>query len=239
MILVTGGTGRLGRPTVAQLEAAGHMVRVLSRSTGGDLSTGLGLNHALDGVDTVVHLATTGSAKDSAQTRRLLAAVAGRITHLVFISIVGVDRIPYSYYRSKVVSERMIEESGIPFTILRATQFHDFVAAALRPQAKWPVTISIDVPVQPIAVDEVATRLVELAVGHPQRRVPDIGGPEVLSVTEFATQWNRAHGRQRKVWTLHLPGKIGKAFRDGNHTTSLPGFGRQTFAEYAEKEAAT
>lgn len=238
MMLVTGGTGTLGRPTVVQLREAGHDVRVLSRSTGCDLGTGVGLDAALDGVHTVIHLATTRSAKDSAHTRRLLDATAGRIVNLLFISIVGVDRIPYSYHRDKVVSERMIEASGVPFTVLRATQFHDFVAAGLRPQSRWPITLSIDVPVQPIAVEEVAARLVELAGGKPEGRVADIGGPEALRLSEFAAQWNVAHGSRKRILTMHLPGKMGTAFRDGSHLTPMPGYGRQTFATYAATDAA-
>ena len=124
--LVTGGTHGLGVPTVELLRAAGHDVRVLSRSAGagryqGDLATGAGLDAALGGVDTVVHLATSRR-RDIGHTRHVLdAAKRAGIAHLVFISIVGVDRIPYGYYRDKVASEQAIAGAGIPFTILRAT----------------------------------------------------------------------------------------------------------------------
>lgn len=241
-ILVTGGTGGLGRPTVELLRSAGHEPRVLSRKPGrghvlGDLTTGEGLDAALDGVDTVLHLATTRTAKDSAQTRRLLDA-ADHVGHMVFMSIVGVDRVPYAYYDDKVVSERMIEDSGIPFTILRATQFHDFVGAFFRAQRRLPVLTVVDVPDQPIAVEEVAARLLELATAAPAGRVPDIGGPEHLTLREAADAWQLAHGTRKPAWTVHLPGRMARAMREGFHMTPLPGYGTGTFAEYAAREAA-
>jgi uncharacterized protein YbjT (DUF2867 family) len=238
-ILVTGGTGGLGRPVVEQLRAAEHQPRVLSRSTGGDLDTGAGLDAALVGVDTVLHLATSRGTKDSTQTRNLLAAAgsAGTVRHLVYISIVGVDEIPFPYYRDKVASERLIEESGIPFTILRATQFHDFIADFIRPLRRSPVLLALDVAAQPIAIDEVAARLVELASGAPQGRAPDIGGPEQLTVRECVDAWQRAHGTRKPVWTLRIPGRTIAAFKRGHHMPGLPGFGRRTFAQFAADDA--
>jgi uncharacterized protein YbjT (DUF2867 family) len=242
-ILVTGGTGGLGRPTVEALRAAKHEVIVLSRESGGgrfvgDLTTGDGIADALRNVDTIVHLATTRSAKDSAQTRVLLEAarVAG-VAHLLFISIVGVDRVPYAYYRDKVVSEALIEESGIPFTILRATQFHDFLAGFLSLQRRLPVLLTLNVPFQPIAVEEVARRLVELVAIGPSGRVADIGGPETKPMREFAAEWQTAHGTRKRVWMLRIPGKTIGAFKVGHHTTPLPGHGTGTFAQFAEADA--
>ena len=242
-ILVTGGTGGLGRPTVEALKAAKHSVTVLSREAGegrvvGDLTTGVGIADALQGIHTIVHLATTRSAKDSAQTRVLLeAARAAGVEHFVFISIVGVDRIPYSYYRDKVVSETLIEESGIPHTILRATQFHDFLAAFLRMQSRMPVLFALNVPFQPIAVEEVAHRLVELVEAGPAGRAADIGGPETRPMREFAAEWQEAHGTSRPMPLLRLPGKTIRAFKAGHHTTALPGYGTGTFANYAKADA--
>jgi len=240
-ILVTGGTGGLGRPTVSLLRAAGHDVRILSRTPGpghvvGDLETGDGLTAALDGVDTVLHLATNRR-RDAPATARLLSA-AVHVNHVVFISIVGVDRIPYGYYRDKVACEGLIAASGIPFTILRATQFHDFVGAFLRAQRRLPVVLSLGVPVQTIAVEEVAARLVDLAGTAPAGRVADIGGPQVNQLGELVAQWQRAFGTSKPVWTLRLPGATVAAFRAGHHTTGLPGYGTGTFAEYAAAEAA-
>ncbi len=241
-ILVTGGTGTLGRPTVRRLRATGADVRVLSRRAGadrvrGDLDTGEGVAAALRGADTVVHLATT-SRRDAGQTRVLLYACRdARVGHLVFISIVGVERIPYGYYRDKVASEGMIAASGVPFTIQRATQFHDFVAAFLRLQRRLPAIVVPDLPVQPIAVEEVAARLVELATARPAGRVADIGGPEQLPARTLARQWQAAHGVRERTWTVHAPGRIAATFRAGHHMTPLPGYGRETFARWAAREA--
>ncbi|TAL41223.1 MAG: SDR family oxidoreductase [Salinibacterium sp.] len=241
--LVTGGTGTLGQPTVEALRKTGTEVRVLSRKPGprrvtGNLSTGEGLADALAGVDTVLHLATTRR-KDSGQTRVLLDALAASlVSHLIFISIVGVDQIPYFYYRDKTVSERMIEASGIPFTTLRATQFHDFVADLFRMQRRLPTLFALDIEVQPIAVEEVANRLVELAGATPAGRVADIGGPEQLAMRELAEIWQEAQGTTKKIRTLRIPGKTIAAFKAGHHLTAVPGYGTETFAEYAQREAA-
>ena len=238
IILVTGGTGILGRPTVDLLRAAGHDVRVYSRSTGGDLATGAGLAEALDGVDTVLHLATSASMKDVAQTQRLVDAASG-VDHLVYISIVGVDVVPYSYYRAKLLSERVIEQSGIPFTILRATQFHSFVAMVPRAQRRLPVIFSLDVPDQPIAVEEVAARLVELVDAGPSGHVADIGGPEQITLRSAIDIWQQAAGTHKPVWTIPLGGKMMRSMRAGDHMPGLPGYGTGTFAEYAAREATT
>lgn len=239
-ILVTGGTRGLGIPTTSMLRAAGHDVRVLSRTRGadrmlGDLSTGVGLAEALAGVGTVVHLATSRR-KDIGHTRNLLdAARRAGIEHLVFISIVGVDRIPYGYYQDKVASESAIEASGIPYTILRATQFHSFAGALF--SLKLPVLLALPVSAQTIATEEVAARLVELASAGPAGRVADIGGPQILTIRELAQEWNRAHGTRKPIWTIRIPGKTVRAFKAGHHMTGLPGYGSGTFAEYAAAEA--
>src|SRR5215218_10286539 len=131
--LVTGATGTLGAPTVAGLRAAGHDVRALSRRSGpglvtGDLLTGEGIAPALADATVVVHLATSRRRKDVAIARTLLdAAAQARPEHLVLMSIVGIEHIPLGYYRDKVEVERLVTESGVPHTILRATQFHDLV----------------------------------------------------------------------------------------------------------------
>lgn len=241
-ILVTGGTGGLGRPTVAELQTRGHDVRILSRRAGaqrtvGDLDRDTGLDAAVAGASTIVHLATNRR-RDIRGTRNLLRAAArGDVAHLVFISIVGVDQIAYFYYRDKVACEAAIEASGIPFTILRATQFHSFPVEFIRLQARFASTRVIDIPLQTIAVDEVAARLAELASAPPAGRVADIGGPEILRFPEVAEIWHRAHGDAARVRTLRIGGATVRAFRAGHHLTGLPGFGRETFAEFAARDA--
>jgi uncharacterized protein YbjT (DUF2867 family) len=240
-ILVTGGTSGPGRPTVERLRAAGHDVRVLSRTAGdghvvGDLATGAGLPEALAGADTVVHLATNRR-KDLPDTERLLA-VAGTagIEHLVYLSIVGVDRIPYAYYVDKVANEEAIADSRIPFTILRATQFHSFPGEIMAMLGGHLFLRGVSI--QPISVEDVATRLVELATGAPAGRVADIGGPEILEAADILSRLQRAGRAQKRVLSLALPGKTFAAFRAGHHLTGLPGYGTQTFDAWLASGAA-
>jgi uncharacterized protein YbjT (DUF2867 family) len=213
-ILVTGGTGVLGRRAVDRLRAAGHESRVLSRSgrpgtIQGDLLTGAGLDGAVDGVETIVHCASNPYRKtrrtDVGGTELLLQAAArAGVSHVVFISIVGVDRNPYyPYFRVKLDAESVVERSPVPWTILRATQFHDLVLKALRLLDRLPAVMPIPggVLFQPIDVGEVADRLVELALSPPAGRVPDVGGPEVLTFAELARlpQGDRAREEARRT----------------------------------------
>ncbi len=180
----------------------------------------------------MLHLATSRS-KDIGQTRHLLEAMTPA-QHLVFISIVGVDRIPYGYYRDKVASEQAIEASGIPFTIIRVTQFHGFVNEVLEAQRRLPVTIVLPVSAQTIHMPEVAERLADLAAAGPSGRVADLGGPEQLTLREYARQWQAHHGVRRPIWALRLPGKTMAAFRAGHHMPGLPGGATVTYREYLE-----
>lgn len=240
-ILVTGATSGPGRPTVERLRAAGHDVRALSRTPGdgrvvGDLATGDGLGAALAGVQTVVHLATNRKA-DLPDTERLLAlARSAGVGHVVFLSIVGVDRIPYGYYRDKVASEQAIAASGIPFTILRATQFHSFPGEIL---AMFGNRLFLrGVQVQPVGVEDVADRLAELATGAPAGRVADFGGPEILDATDVLHRLQAAGRAPRRVLSIRLPGKAFRAFAAGHHLAGLPGGGTQTFDEWLATGAA-
>src|SRR3712207_3744683 len=189
-VLVTGGTGLLGRRVVRALLADGHPVRMLGRASAAmpasgadvvaaDLSTGAGLAEAVAGTTAIVHCASDPrdpGAVDVAGTQRLLHAAqhAGR-PHVVYISIVGVDRIPTEYYRSKLAAERTIERAGLPWTVLRTTQFHEFVENLLGRLGKLPV---VPAPrgwrFQPIDVEEVARRLADAVAAVPGGRLPDL-----------------------------------------------------------------
>jgi len=236
--LVTGATGTLGRPTVAQLRAAGHDVRALSRRGGpglvaGDLLTGSGIDAAVDGVSTVVHLATGLRRKDPQIARTLIdAARRAGVGHLVLISIVGIEHIPLGYYRDKVAIEQLVEESRLPHTILRATQFHRLVDQLFHVQRRLPVLLAPAFDVQPIAPEDVAARLVELASCAPAGRVPDIGGPEVRPLPELGRVWLRARGMRRRVVPVSLPGKVFAGYRAGSNLVPGEPYGRGTFEEY-------
>ncbi|MFF2572129.1 SDR family oxidoreductase [Streptomyces sp. NPDC058084] len=237
-ILVTGGTGTLGRLVTERLRAAGHEVRVLSRHAqpyAVDLREGgPGLDAALDGVDTVVHCASTPRGGDEQAARHLVgAARRAGVRHLVYISIVGVDQVPFGYYTTKLAVERIVEESGLGWTILRATQFHDLVLQVLEYAAKLPVMpLPAGVSDQPIDVGEVADRLCALAVGDPAGRVADMGGPEVRAFPDLARAYLRASGRRRGLLNVPLAGKAYRAFRAGGHLAPERADGRITFEQY-------
>ncbi|MET9253110.1 NAD(P)H-binding protein [Streptomyces sp. NPDC003717] len=252
-ILVTGGTGTLGRLVVGRLLEAGAAVRVLSRRAEpagtapagrewavGDLSSGAGIGAALRDAGTVVHAATSSNGKkDLAALRKLLAAAREAGTeHLVYISIVGCDQVPLGYFKGKAASEKLIEESGIPYTILRATQFHDFVRALFDGTSKLPLMLAPGFRYQTVSAAEVADRLAELAVAAPAGRVADMGGPEVREATEMARAYLRARGRNRKVVALRLPGSTFRAFREGGHLAEAHAVGRATFEDHLAERAA-
>ncbi|MFI9771427.1 SDR family oxidoreductase [Streptomyces sp. NPDC052415] len=237
-ILVTGGTGTLGRLVAERLEADGHDVRVLSRHAqpyAVDLREGgPALDAAVSGVDAIVHCASTPRGGDEKAAAQLIAAARGAgVGHLVYISIVGVDRVPFGYYRSKFAVEKLIEESGLGWTILRATQFHDLLAQVLGILAKPPVMlVPAGVRDQPVDVAEVADRLVELALAAPAGRVPDLAGPEVRAFDSLARAYLEATGRKRRVVSVPLAGKAYRAFRAGGHLAPERAVGTGTFEEY-------
>ncbi|MFJ7588559.1 SDR family oxidoreductase [Streptomyces sp. NPDC097617] len=243
-ILVTGGTGTLGVPVVARLRDAGHDVRVLSRHAAEhpvDLMDGRGLDAAMAGTEVIVHCAsdTRGAGRnDEAATRHLIDAArrAGTVTNIVYISIVGVDVVPLGYYRAKLRVERLLEGSGPGVTVLRTTQFHNLVAQLVDTAAKpplLPVLVPGGVRVQPIAVEEVADRLAQLAVPTPSGRVTDMGGPEIHTLADLARTYLAATGRHRRVLPVPLAGKTYAAFKRGGHLSPSHAVGRETFAQFA------
>ncbi|MFD3617288.1 SDR family oxidoreductase [Streptomyces sp. NPDC058676] len=238
MILVTGGTGTLGRLVTERLRADGHEVRVLSRHAkpyAVDLREGgAGLDAAVAGVDTIVHCASTPRGGDERAAKHLIgAARRAGVGHLVYISIVGVDRVPFGYYRTKLAVEQQVEASGIGWTVLRTTQFHDLLAQVFRVLAKSPVVpLPAGVRDQPIEVAEVADRLAGLAVDAPAGRVDDMGGPEVRSFESLARAYLKATGRRRAVVNVPLTGKAYREFRAGGHLTPERAVGEATFEDY-------
>lgn len=236
-ILVTGGTGTLGRLVTERLRADGHEVRVLSRHTrpyAVDLREGTGLDAAVTGADVIVHCATTPRGGDERAAENLIAAArkAG-VAHLVYISIVGIDRVPLGYYKTKLAVERLIEESGLGWTVLRTTQFHDLVLRIMEASAKLPVMLLPGgVSDQPIEVGEVADRLAQLAAAPPAGRAEDMGGPEVRTFPDLARAYLRASGKRRRVLPVRLAGRTYRAARAGGHLTPGRAVGKGTFEEY-------
>lgn len=242
-IAIVGGTGTLGRHVTAELRGRGHEVRALSRHAPEyrvDLTTGAGLDAALSGCEVVVDASNNSSRTAAATlvegTRRLLAAgqQAG-VAHHVCVSIVGCDRVPMGYYRVKTQQEDVVARAPVPWTIVRATQFHELVAAMLGAAARYRV---VPVPrgvLQPVAVAEVAGAVAGVAVGGPLRGRVEVAGPEVTRIRDLATTWRRSAGRRALLVPLPVPGRVGRALRDGALTSARPDVrGNQTFAAWAE-----
>ena len=255
-ILVTGGTGTLGRVVVERLGAAGLEPRVMSRrprpdgdTTPGewvvaDLKTGSGLDEAVTGADVILHCANDSRSSGDdplAVTGKLVdAARRAGSPHLVYISIVGIDKIPVGYYRAKLADERLIRDSGLPYTILRATQFHDLVRVIFAGAAKLPLMFVPAVSFQTVDVHDVADRLIELATAEPTGTTLDMGGPRVRTARDMARGYLRSTGRHRLVVPVRLPGKIFRALKRGAGTTPENATGTITFEQYlADHPAAS
>ncbi|MCQ4082973.1 NAD(P)H-binding protein [Streptomyces sp. RB6PN25] len=249
-ILVTGGTGVLGARVVQRLAEGGRPVRVLSRRLRwadarvpekaewavGDLAEGTGLDAALDGVGTVVHCASDPRRwkNDVTGARHLLAAArkAGS-PHVLYVSIVGIDKVPFGYYRAKLEVERLVERSGLPWTVLRATQFHDLVLVIGQQVGRLPVVpVPSGVVLQPVDVGDVAVRVAELAVGEPAGRAPDLGGPAEWRLAEAVRAVLRAKGRRRPVVEVPVPGAAIRAVREGALLVPGDRMGRRGFEEF-------
>ena len=238
-VLVTGGTGTLGSALVERLRSDGRQVRVLSRrerpggdTVVGDLAANTGLDAAVAGIDTIIHCATD-ERTDLEATRNLMeAARRAGVSHFIYISIVGVDRHPLFYYRTKFRVEQLVEASGVPWTIVRATQFHNLVYGLFRAQRWLPVLFTPTFPFQPISVRDVAGRLAEAAASGPMGRAADIGGPEILSCRDLAASYLSHAGRRRALVPLRLPGKTFAAYAAGYHLAPENRYGIGTFAAF-------
>jgi uncharacterized protein YbjT (DUF2867 family) len=250
--LVTGGTGTLGRLVVPRLLAAGYDVRVLSRHRSeaaddievmtGDLATGDGIETAVSGTEIIVHCA--GSMKGDAEKARHLVRAASQLgtRHLIYISVVGADRVPvvsridramFGYFESKLAAERIVAESGLPWTTVRATQFHELTLLTVQRMSKLPV---LPVPTrfrfQPVAAREVADQLVELAFDTPRGLVPDMAGPRVFEMPELVRSYLQARGMRRPILPVWLPGKAARAIRAGANLAPDRAVGSQTWEDF-------
>lgn len=257
-VLVVGGTGTVGAPLTSELARRGHDVRVLVRRTSrasrgqapgvtylpGDLASGAGLVAALSGVQVVVDVVNVQSLRRrrleavlvQGSARLLEQARRAGVGHYVGLSVVGVDAVPMPYYQAKVRQEQVVEAAPLPWTLLRATQFHQLLDAVLG--AAWATAgraglLAVPaVPLQPVDAAEVAALLADAGEGPPAGRLPDAGGPEVTTVPDLARQWLHARGRTARVVRLPLPGAAGRAVRAGLLTAADRAVGRHTFAQW-------
>ncbi|MEX2394661.1 MAG: NAD(P)H-binding protein [Actinomycetota bacterium] len=262
-VLVTGGTGNLGRELVPRLVASRHAVRVLSRrerprtasgveTVRGDLVTGDGIGEALAGIEVLVHCASgTGTVRglmyrsakvtDVDATSALLdaAKAQGVSPHVVYISIVGIDKIPLGYYRAKLDTEKVIEASGLPYTILRTTQWHTLAEEFCRRLASMPfVAAPKGVRLQLLDPGEVADRMADLVSAPPTGHVPDMGGPVALEMKDVIKTYLDARGKKRPVTSMRFPGKTMRALREGHNLAPAHADGKITWEDWLALHAA-
>ncbi len=242
-ILLTGGTGTLGRLVTPRLLDAGFDVRVLSRSSHesadgveyvtGDLLEGEGIEPAVDGAEIIVHLAGGAKGDDEATGNLVRAATRAGVEHLVYISVIGADRVPLSWLRSKLGAEKAVADSGLPWTTLRAAQFHDLLLKVAQQMTKLPVMpVPAGFRFQPVDAGEVAARLVELALATPAGLAPDMAGPRVYGLADLLRGYLRARRKHRLMVPVPLPGKAARAFRAGANLAPERAVGHRTWEDF-------
>jgi uncharacterized protein YbjT (DUF2867 family) len=247
-VLVTGGTGALGREVVIDLRGAGHRVRILSRKSGtgsdwvqGNLATDSGLDRAVADMDAIVHAASAAAqpwrlrATDVKGTRRLLeAAKRAHVKHLVYISIVGMEGVAYPYYTQKLAAEKVVREGIVPWSILRATQFHTLMETFLGAFCKIPrlAAVPFGWQFQPVDTRDVATRLTDVVTGEPAGMLPDFGGPEVRTLKSLADSWLKARRLNKRLVNFNVPLEFSTQFAQGKLLTPNHKDGKITFEQY-------
>lgn len=256
-VLVTGATGHLGRLVVPRAIAAGHIVHAASRRvqqaapTDGvrwvtmDLANGTGLDVAVQGIDAIVHAASdqkNSNAADVQGTERLArAAREAGVRHLLFVSIVGIDKVPFPYYRRKLEAEGVLVESGAPYSILRAAQFHAFIDLLLGQAARVPFVFPLPsgLKVQSVATEDVADRIVRALGDGPNGTLRDYAGPEPMTLDNAAADWKEARGIRKPTVRFPMLGGTGAGFRRGDNTAPDGERGTVTWREWLENPGAT
>jgi uncharacterized protein YbjT (DUF2867 family) len=247
-VLVTGGTGTVGRHVVMRLRHQGHRARIFTRNprghvdaVPGDLKTGAGVDRAVAGMDAIIHAASEArrslrSRGDIAGTKNLLkAAQRANIKHIVYVSIVGIDEVPsYPYYATKRAVEAIIKQGNVPWSILRATQFHDLMETLLGGFSRVPGVTAIPFAwqYQPVDAGEVAARLADTVLGEPHGMLADFGGPEVRTFKSIAESWLSARKERRRLIDLGMPFKFSSQFAEGKLLTADHKEGKITFDQY-------
>lgn len=240
-IAVIGGTGLIGSQVVELLKAAGHEAVPHSPSTTGvDLLTGKGLAEALEGADVVVNLTNSPTFDEASpaffQTTMdnlLAAAAAARVGHAVILSIVGAELVPdLVYYRAKVLQEDLLKAGPVPYSIVRATQFFEFMDAAMswtsdEKTVRLPATL-----VQPMAAADVARAVAEVSAGAPLKGTRDVAGPEVMRLDELGKVALAAHGDSRTVVTDDTAGLFAAAKGDALIAKDGAVLAKTTFREW-------
>lgn len=244
-VAVAGGTGVVGAHTVEALTHAGHEPVVLARSRGVDLTTGAGLDGALAGVDAVIDVSNRPTLNrrkaleffTTATARLLEAGARVSVRHHVVLSIVGVDRVDTGYYAGKVRQEELVRNGPVPFTVLRATQFHEFAEQMLA-RGRGPVGLVPRMRVQPVAAAEVGEQLARVATGPATGSTVEMAGPEVHELVRLARRVAARDGRPRLVLPVPVPGAAGRAMATGALLPTGPAtLGTVTFDDWLAERA--
>lgn len=222
-VAVAGGTGVVGRHVVKALEQRGHEAVTLSRRTGTDLTTGDGLDGALEGVAAIVDTTNPTSMNPGraidffTRVSANLQAAGGRtgVERLVLLSIVGIDRVPLGYYRAKLRHEEAGRAGPLPSTVVRATQFHEFPLQVMSRAHVGSLRLVPDITVQPVAAASVGQFLAEVALAPPSEDLFQVAGPRTEKLLAMARQVLARTGRRGTVVGLPLPGSAGRAMRRG------------------------
>lgn len=245
VIGVLGGTGRVGAELVDELGRRGHRAVVLSRTaprTGEhrrvDVTSGEGLAAAMGGLDALADVLEGGREVLVGGVRRALAAAGeAGVARVVSLSIVGCDRVPLGYYGVKVEQEAVVREGGVPWSIVRATQFHSLVGGTFASAARRGVLPLLRVPLQPLDHRELAPVLADRLEAGPEAGVSELAGPRVERVDELARTWARATGVRRLPLPVPAVGPVLKAVRAGGLTSPGAPRSRVTFAEWLRERA--
>jgi uncharacterized protein YbjT (DUF2867 family) len=247
-IVVIGGSGLIGKKLVNILREHGDEAVPASPASGVNTLTGAGLDEALKGAQVVVDVSNSPSFEDAAvlkffetSTRNLLSAeTKAGVKHHVALSIVGADRNPDSgYLRAKVAQEKLIKESGIPYSILRATQFFEFIGAIADGGTEGNTVRLTSAKLQPIAADDVAAALAPVAMGEPVNGTIEVAGPEPISLAELARRWLTAKHDKRQVVVDNKARYFGTELNDKSLTPGdNPRIGKTRFDEWLTRSAA-
>ena len=231
-VAVVGATGTAGTPIAAELERLGHDVRRLSRGSEThpvDLLTGEGLDAALEGCEAVIDASNVaGSAKKSRAllveggARLLEAEARAGVGHHVCLSIIGIDRVPIAYYGVKQEQELLVRGATVPWSIVRATQFHQLVDWGFSTLAKARILPRVSAPLQPIDPIDLASVVAGVVAGDPLRDTMTVAGPRIEPIADLAHTWKAASGTRAVLLPLPLVGKAGLGLRAGGLTDPSP-----------------
>jgi len=249
-ILVTGATGLLGSALLNQLSNPLYKVKITSRSkpvsTGpfewvySDLSTGEGIEEAVQGIDVIIHAATSpvknSKIVEVSGFEEFLSKIQ-HINHFIYPSIVGIDEIPLKYYKLKHEAEDLLKNSSIPYTIVRATQFHNFVDNLFLSKPLFNrYVVPGNIKFQSIDVSEFANHLIGLVDKGPQGRTDDFGGPDILTLREMAELKIQMNNESNKVLSFSMPGQFYRSLKAGKNTNDKQRMGKITFKDYLKNK---